>query len=438
MEWSRAASGASIKVGMRPFFVVTPVSFGYSMNHMESHLCFSLPQGARLHLGVCGSAAAFRALDLLRHWRACGIAVSAALTPAARRFVTPLSFEALGASPIYGDMFDAHAGTFAHLEAGQIAQAMVIAPVTANTLARLAHGLADDMLACQALAHQGPLVLAPAMNPRMWIHPATRASVALLAERGARFVMPESGSVACGDEGQGRLADVREIFLAGAKALFPQDMAGMRVLITLGPTREQWDAVRFWSNPSSGVMGASLAVAAWLRGAEVDAVCGPGCPWLPSGIRRHDITGAGQMFDRAQALWPSMHCGIFTAAVADFSPEPYGHEKFKKSGATTGFSIKFTPNPDILQTLAAQRRSDQKVVGFAAETAGDLGAAVRGKLRAKNADIVVGNRIGEEGAVFGAATNAVHVADAAGREEQWPRMPKTEIAWRVCSWLLQL
>ena len=408
------------------------------MKHREPHLAFSAPQGARLHLGVCGSAAAFRALDLLRRWQDCGIAVSAVLTPSARRFVTPLSFETLGASPVYGDMFDAQAGPFAHLEAGQIAGAMVIAPVTAATLARLAHGLAEEMLACQALAHQGPLVLAPAMNPRMWSHPATQASVALLTERGARFVMPESGRVACGDEGQGRLADLREIYLAGLKALYPQDMAGMRALITLGPTREQWDAARFWSNPSSGVMGASCAAAAWLRGAEVDAVCGPGSPWLPSGIRRHDVVGARQMFDVAQELWPAAHYGIFTAAVADFSPEPYGREKFKKAEAAEGFSLRFTPNPDILKTLAARRRSDQKVVGFAAETSDDLGAAVRGKLRAKGADLVVGNRIGQEGAGFGAPTNVVYAADATGREEQWPLMPKTEIAWRICSWLSQL
>jgi phosphopantothenoylcysteine decarboxylase/phosphopantothenate--cysteine ligase len=144
------------------------------------------------------------------------------------------------------------------------------------------------------------------------------------------------------------------------------------------------------------------------------------------------------MFDLAQELWPSAHCGIFTAAVADFSPVPHGRGKFKKAEAAEGFSVKFTPNPDILQTLAARRRPDQKIVGFAAETDGDLGAAVRGKLRAKGADIVVGNRIGQEGAGFGVPTNVVHVADAAGREEEWPLMPKTEIAWRVCSWLLRL
>ena len=408
------------------------------MSYPEAHLRFNSFQGARLHLGVCGSVAAFRALDLLRHWQACGVAVSATLTPSARRFVTSLSFEALGASPVYGDMYDAHAGPFAHLEAGQIAQAMVIAPVTASTLARLAHGLADEMLACQALAHQGTLVLAPAMNPRMWNHPATQASVALLTERGACFVMPANGSVACGDEGQGKLADPREIYLAGLKALSPQDMAGLCVMVTLGPTREQWDAARFWSNPSSGVMGASCAVAAWLRGAEVDAVCGPGSPWLPADIRRHNVVGARQMFDVAQALWPSAHYGVFTAAVADFSPEPYGSEKFKKTGAAKGFSLQFTPNPDILQTLAARRRPDQKIVGFAAEASDDLGSAVRRKLRAKGADLVVGNRIGQEGAGFGVPTNVALAADASGREEEWPLMLKTEVAWRICSWLLRL
>ncbi len=408
------------------------------MNTLEPHLRFSMPAGARLHLGVCGSVAAFRALDLLRFWRAAGVGVSVTPTPAARRFVAPLSFEALGASPVYGSMFEPGAEPFAHLEPGQIAQAMVVAPATASTLARLAQGLADDMLACQALAHAGPLVIAPAMNPRMWAHPATQANAALLRERGAVFVLPESGTVACGDEGQGRLADAREIFLAGLRALHAQDMAGLRVLVTLGPTREQWDAVRYWSNPSSGIMGASLAVAAYLRGAEVYAVCGPGCPWLPAGVTRRDVTGATQMFESARSLWPSMHCGVFTAAVADFAPEPYGPEKFKKAGAAEGFSIRFLPNPDILRTLAAERRADQKIAAFAAETVADLAEAVRFKLRAKGADLMVGNRIGQTGAGFGAPTNAVYAADASGREEEWLQMPKPEIAQRICSWLLRL
>jgi phosphopantothenoylcysteine decarboxylase/phosphopantothenate--cysteine ligase len=405
---------------------------------MEAHLRFVLPQGARLHLSVCGSAAAFRALDLLRHWRAANVGVSVTLSAAARRFVAPLSFEALGASPVYGDMFEPGASPFAHLEAGKIADAMVIAPLTAATLARLASGSADTMPACQALAHQGPLVLAPAMNPRMWSHPATRASVALLTERGAVFVPPESGRVACGEEGQGRLADPREIYLAGLKALHPQDMAGMRVLVTLGPTRERWDAIRYWSNPSSGVMGASIAVAAYLRGALVHAVCGPGCPWLPAGISRRDVTGGEEMFHAARALWPEMHSGVFTAAVADFAPEVRGPGKFKKSEAPGGFSVNFRPNPDILKTLAAERVPGQKIVAFAAETDGDLAEAVRGKLRSKGADLMLGNRVGRDGTGFGASSNAIYAADGTGREEEWPPLPKTEIARRVCSWLSAL
>ncbi len=404
---------------------------------MDAHCRFSHYAGKRLHLGVCGSVAAFRAPDLLRWWRQARINVSVTLTPSARRFISPLTFEALGASPVYTEMF-APGDTFAHLEPGQIAQAMVVAPASAATLARLAQGQADEMLACQALAFDGPLVVAPAMNPRMWAHPATRANMAALAARGTAVVPPGRGGTACGDQGEGRLADLRRICLAGLRALSPQDMAGLHVMLTLGPTREDWDAVRFWSNPSTGTMGASLAVAAWLRGASVTAICGPGCPWLPEDIARRDVRSAREMFAAAEELWPSMDVGMFTAAVADFSPEPFGAEKFKKADAADGFSVRFLPNPDILKTLAARRAPRQKVVGFAAETAADLPAAVRAKRAAKGADMLVGNPVGREGAGFASDTNAVVVADAAGREEQWPSLPKPDVAWRICSWLLEL
>lgn len=403
----------------------------------DAHCRFSHYAGKRLHLGVCGSVAAFRAPDLLRWWRQARVDVSVTLTPSARRFIAPLTFEALGASPVYTDMF-APGDTFAHLEPGQIAQAMVIAPASAATLARLAQGQADEMLACQALAFDGPLVVAPAMNPRMWAHPATRANMATLAARGTAVVSPDRGGTACGDQGEGRLADLRRIYLAGLRALSPRDMAGLRVMLTLGPTREDWDAVRFWSNPSTGTMGASLAVAAWLRGASVTAICGPGCPWLPGDIVRRDVRSAREMFAAAGELWPSMDVGMFTAAVADFSPEPFGAEKFKKADAADGFSVRFLPNPDILKTLSARRAPHQKVVGFAAETAADLPAAVRAKRAAKGADLLVGNPVGREGAGFAADTNTVVVADAAGREEQWPSLPKPDVAWRICSWLLEL
>lgn len=396
----------------------------------------------RLHLGVCGSVACYRAPDLLRAWRGLGIHVSATLTPGARHFVTPLLFESLGAAPVYEDMFTPGQEIFAHLEPGQHAQALIVAPASAGALSRLAQGSASDLLAAQALAFDGPLLIAPAMNPRMWAHPATQANVALLRERGAHLVMPAHGGTACGDEGQGRLAALPEIFLAALKALAPKDMAGAKVLVTLGPTREAWDAVRFWSNPSSGLMGAALAVCAWLRGARVTAICGPGVTaFLPKEVQRLEVTGARQMFEAARDVWPSMDMGMFTAAVADFSPEPLGERKFKKSEASGGFSLDFRPNPDILQSLAHSRRPDQKVLGFAAETAPDMEALLplaRAKLARKKADLLAANRVNAPDSGFGSPTNSMAVADARGREEIWPSQSKADVAWELCSWLSRI
>ena len=396
----------------------------------------------RLHLGVCGSVACYRAADLLRAWRGMGMHVSVTLTPGARRFVTPMLFESLGAAPVYEDMFTQGQEIFAHLEPGQHAQAMVVAPASADALFRLAHGAAGDMLAAQALAFDGPLVIAPAMNPRMWAHAATKANVALLRERGAHMVAPACGGTACGDEGQGRLAPLHDIFLAALKALSPQDMAGRRVMVTLGPTREGWDSVRFWSNPSSGLMGAALAVCAWLRGAEVTAVCGPGVrARMPQGIVRRDVVSARDMFDVAAALWPQMDVGIFTAAVADFSPKPLGGRKFKKAEAPQGFSLDFLPNPDILQTLAEQRTPGQKILAFAAETAPDMSALLplaHSKITRKKADLLAANRVNSTDSGFASPTNSMAVVDANGREEIWPTQSKADVAWELCSWLLRM
>ncbi len=269
---------------------------------MDAHLAFRGVGGPRLHLGVCGSVAAYRALDLVRQWQDAGVSVSATLTPSAQKFVTPLTFAALGAAPVYTAPFDdpQAPSPFAHLEPGQVAQALVIAPASAATIARLAQGQADELLACQALAFRGKAVIAPAMNPAMWSHPATQANIATLRERGCAVVEPGCGRTACGEEGQGRLADLREIYLAGLRALAPQDMEGIRVMVTLGPTREHWDGLRFWTNPSTGTMGAAVAVAAWLRGARVEAVCGPGTPWLPAGIARHNVGSARHMLEAAK------------------------------------------------------------------------------------------------------------------------------------------
>ncbi|EGB15477.1 phosphopantothenoylcysteine decarboxylase/phosphopantothenate/cysteine ligase [Pseudodesulfovibrio mercurii] len=406
---------------------------------MQPHYGFAGFMGKRVHLGVTGSIAAYKALDLARALQQADCMVSATLTDAARRFVTPLSFEALGASPVYTGMFsetpDADTA-FGHLEPGQAADAMVVAPASANTLARLAFGLADDMLSCQALAFPGPKIVAPAMNPRMWAAPATQRNWATLGELGYIRVAPECGSVACGETGTGRLAPVDEIFLAVLKALTPQDLAGRNVLVTLGPTREPWDAVRFWSNPSSGTMGACVAMAAWLRGADVTVVAGPTALTFPCDVAVVSVTTARQMFAACTDLWPSMDMACLTAAVADYRPVPFGETKFKKStSAGAGITVEFETNPDILKTLGESKRPDQKLIGFAAET-GNLREEAARKLESKHLDLIATNDIGKSGSGFGVATNEMYVLDAKGRREQWPQLPKTEVAWRLWDHLL--
>ncbi|AGW12759.1 bifunctional phosphopantothenoylcysteine decarboxylase/phosphopantothenate--cysteine ligase CoaBC [Megalodesulfovibrio gigas] len=404
---------------------------------MFSHFMPPVFLGKRLHLGMSGSIAAYKLLDTLRAWRRCDVAVTVTLTQAATRFVTPLSLQALGAGAVFTSLFDDPAAPddFGHLHPLHHAHAMVVAPASATTLARLAHGLADEILSCQALAFQGPLVLAPAMNPAMWSAPATQANWQLLKDRGHICIEPDDGGTACGDDGRGRLCRVEHVFLHGLKALAPQDLAGVTVLVTLGPTREFFDPARFWSNPSTGLMGASLVTAAWLRGATVHAVCGPGVPDLPPGVQRHDVVSAVEMHAAAMALFEQAQLTICSAAVADFAPEPYGASKFKKDASDEPFTVSFVRNPDILATMGQEKALGQLLVGFAAET-DNLELHAQAKLARKNADMLVANRIGAPGSGFASATNAVYVVDRQGRAEQWPGLPKPEVAWRLLDWLL--
>ena len=402
---------------------------------MQAHYRFAGFMGKRVHLGVTGSIAAYKALDLLRPLQEAGCIVSATLTDSAARFVTPLSFEALGASPVYTAMFGGEGETaFGHLEPGQEADVMAIVPATASTMARLAFGLADDMLSCQALAFAGPKIVAPAMNPRMWDAPATRRNWDMLGELGYIRVTPESGRVACGDTGSGRLAPVDDIFIAILRAVSPQDLAGKKVLVTLGPTREQWDAVRFWSNPSSGLMGACMAMAAHLRGAEVTVVAGPTALTFPGGIEVVPVTTAREMFDAATGLWPGMDMGCCTAAVADFRPVPFGDTKFKKASGEP-LTVSFEPNPDILRALGESKREGQRLIGFAAES-GELKAEAARKLESKRLDLIAANDISRQGSGFCSGTNRMFVLDAQGRRESWPQLDKTEVAWRLWDHLL--
>lgn len=402
---------------------------------MDTHLLFHSHEILQIHMGVCGSISAYRSLDIVRAWKDVGLSVSVTLTPSACNFLTPLSFLSLGADPIYTTMFGSqNQSPFVHIEPGEKAQAFVIAPASASTIARLVQGQADELLACQALAFPGQPIIAPAMNPNMWNNSATQHNINVLRERGCTIIDPEHGRVACNHEGQGRLADIREIYLMGLKAITPQDFAGKRILITLGPTREPWDDLRYWSNPSTGVMGAAIAVAAWLRGADVYAVCGPGTPWLPSNIKCTHIITASEMFEAAKKIWSSADIGIFVAAVADFSPEKGPKGKFKKNKAANGITIQFVNTIDILQTLSENKNGNQKIVGFALESE-NLEQAVHNKLSTKKADIIVGNYIKD---AFDCTSNTVFLVDRNGREARWESLTKTDIAWRMLSWLKSL
>lgn len=404
---------------------------------MQDHIQFKALAGLRIHLGVCGSVAAFKALELCRMFQACDLACGATLTDSAHRFVTDLNFTALGCDPVCTGMFAPESDIYAHLYPGQAADAFVIAPATAATLAKLAHGMADDMLSCQCLAFSKPLILAPAMNTRMWENPATQQNLAILRDRGHIIVEPGSGSLACGDEGQGRLADLQSLFLYTLRSLAPQDLAGKRIMITLGPTREQWDAVRFWSNPSSGRMGAALAISAWLRGADVHAIKGPIGFELPFFLHSTRVKSAAEMHQACDELWPDMDMGCFTAAVADFAPEPFGKEKFKKKTSQQGLDIHFTPTQDILADMSSKRKPGQLLIGFAAETQ-DLVENASAKLKKKNLDMVVANPVNEQSSGFGFTTNRVTIIDRHERKEQWDLLPKTEVAWRIWDWATRL
>lgn len=401
---------------------------------MSAHLAFDAYGDKRVHLGVAGSIAAYKALELVRLWQRAGLSQGATLTKSAAEFVGPLSFEALGCDIVHTDMYAARHGAFDHLEPGQTADAYIVAPATANTLAKLAHGIADDTLSCQCLAFEGPLVVAPAMNPRMWKAAAVQANWHTLKERGVVCIEPEPGAMACGEEGRGRLASIETIYLHGLRAVTPQDMAGKNVLVTLGPTREPWDCVRFWSNPSTGVMGAAVALAAWLRGARVTAVCGPVELWLPEEIQRIDVLTAAEMYDACIEFWPKVDMACMAAAVADYTPTEHPEGKFKK-GDDDNLTVEFKRTKDIAGELGKQKRSDQVLIGFAAEAEEPREKALV-KLNRKHLDMIIGNNVTEKGCGFASSTNRVTVMDAKGREEHWPLLPKTEVAWRIWEWAL--
>ena len=345
----------------------------------------------RILLGVCGGVAAYKAAELVRLLRGAGAQVRVVMTTAATRFVGPMTFQALSGEPVHTDLLDAEAEAgMGHIELARWADAVVVAPATANTLARLAHGQADDLLATLCLATRAPLWVAPAMNQAMWANPATRANCATLVARGINVIGPASGEQACGEVGPGRMVEPAAIVQTLAAALESGLLAGRRVLITAGPTREAIDPVRYLTNRSSGKMGYALARAARRAGAGVVLVSGPVALPAPEGVTLIRVESAAEM--HAAALEQASQSDIFiaAAAVADYRPAAVAEQKIKKQAA--GLALELVRNPDILAEVSGLPQRPY-CVGFAAETEA-VAEHARKKRLAKGLDLIAANRVG--------------------------------------------
>jgi len=383
----------------------------------------------RILIGVTGGIAAYKAPELVRALRKAGHSVRCVLTPEAAEFVTPLVLQTLTGEPVRTRLFDpAEEGEIDHISLADWAELYVVAPATANVLAKLAQGLADDMVSTVALATLAPLLLAPAMNVNMWRHPATQANLARLRERGARVIGPDAGALACGWEGEGRMSDPQAIADAAELVLGPGTLAGDVVLVTAGGTRERIDAVRYLGNRSSGKMGFAVAAEAARRGAETLLIAGPSPLDTPAGVRRIDVESASEMRDAVLAELPRATLVVKAAAVADFRPAEARERKIKKEDlpGATGLTLELERTPDILAEVCAQK-GERVVVGFAAESH-DVIEAARRKLVRKGCDLLVANDISTASAGFDIDRNTVVFVWPDGQVEELPSLPKTEVA----------
>lgn len=356
-------------------------------------------------VGVTGCIAAYKACEIVRGLQKAGLRVKVVMTQNATCFVGTTTFKALTREPVAVSLFDAPTDPIYHISLAKEADLFLIAPATANVMAKLAAGVADDLLTTTALATHAPLVIAPAMNTEMWNNPRTQGNVAALKAGGADIIEPASGMLACGDEGAGKLADVERIVQHVCQRLTAgSDLAGKQVLITAGPTYEAIDPVRFIGNRSSGKSGYALARAAQQRGAEVTLVSGPVALADPYGVQCVRVESAEQMLTVCEDAFEACDIAIFTAAVADFKPQQMEDQKIKKEGRPS-LALGLVANPDIFKTLAAYK-SDRFVVGYAAETQ-DVLQAAKGKLAAKNADLIVANDVSSPELGFGTDNNKV-------------------------------
>jgi len=386
-------------------------------------------EGKQIVLGVCGGIAAYKAPELVRLYVKDGAQVHVVMTRSAQEFITPLTFQTLTGNPVHTDLFNLYQEKeIGHIALAERAELVVVAPATANLLGKMAAGIADDLLTTTLLATKAPVLLAPAMNVNMWDHPVTRRNLAQVREDGCRVLEPETGFLACGWEGKGKLPEPATIFQASIGMLVPQDLAGQAVLVTAGPTREAIDPVRFLTNHSSGKMGYAVARAAAQRGAKVRLVSGPTCLDPPSGVEVIPVDSAEEMRRTCLDAWEQTDILIKAAAVADYRPVRVAGDKLKKE-REENLNLVLERTVDILGELGS-KKGHRILVGFAAETR-DLVENARKKLGKKNLDMIVANDVTREGAGFGGDTNIVRLLFADGREEDLPCLAKDVLAHRL-------
>ena len=395
----------------------------------------------RITLGVTGGVAAYKAAELVRRLQQEGFSVEVVMTRAACEFIAPLTFAALTGKKVITGLF-AESGSEANLESAiehiavaQRTDLLLVAPATADIIARFSRGISDDFLSTLYLATTAPVVVAPAMNVNMWNHPATQENLERLRSRGVQVVNPDEGYLACGMTGAGRLAGQEAIVAAVREVLqVRRDLAGQTFLLTAGPTQEDLDPVRFLTNRSSGRMGYAVAEAAAQRGAKVILISGPTALETPAGVTRVDVRTAAEMSRAVEEHFAQATTAVFAAAVADYRPVDVASQKIKKTAGE--MTLRLEPNPDILATLA-RKKGNRLIVGFAAET-GKVAENARKKLAEKNADLIVANDVTAEGAGFDVDTNIVTLFARDGRDLPLAKMTKREVAHRILDEVLRM
>ncbi|MDD7303324.1 MAG: bifunctional phosphopantothenoylcysteine decarboxylase/phosphopantothenate--cysteine ligase CoaBC [Prevotellaceae bacterium] len=391
-------------------------------------------KGKKIVLGITGSIAAYKACQIIRLLIKQGAEVQVVITPAGKEFITPITLSALSSKPVISDFFAQRDGTWhSHVALGLWADAMIVAPATASTIGKMAHGIADNMLITTYLSMKAPVFVAPAMDLDMYAHASTQENLNTLRQRGVHVIEPGTGFLASHLEGKGRMEEPEAIVCELEDFFTPKDLLGKRLMITAGPTYERIDPVRFIGNYSSGKMGVALALECARRGAQVELICGP-TPLKTDHqrIRRTDVQSAAQMAQEAQTLFPSSDAAILCAAVADFTPSQVAGQKIKRE--KDDLVIQLKPTTDIAATLGKAKKADQLLVGFALETNDEVQNA-QGKLQRKNLDFIVLNSLRDEGAGFQTDTNKISIISAEGKKD-YELKAKTEVATDIINELV--